>query len=113
MADMGVEIPFAEKLIDPSQVQGGLKAAERKLQAKEKWHSELIRFEVWHEDGEIERFRLPRRKCDERSIQNFIFRSKKPFLIDYLQETSTHEVIYLKDVIKLCKPRPWPPASPG
>lgn len=106
MTDTGVEIAFKPKDIDPTQISGGLKAAERKLKAKEKWHSELIRFEVWHDDGEIERFRLPRRKCDERSIQNFVFRSKRPFLIDYLQEVTSHEVIYLKDAIRMCKPKP-------
>jgi len=78
MAASGIEIPFKPKNIDPGAVQGGLKAQERKERAKQKWHNELIRFEIHREqeDGEVdvEKFRLPRRKCDERSIQNFIFR---------------------------------------
>mmetsp|Transcript_13017 Transcript_13017/g.38759 ORF Transcript_13017/g.38759 Transcript_13017/m.38759 type:complete len:111 (-) Transcript_13017:865-1197(-) len=78
MADAGVEIAFKPKNIDPEAVQGGLKAQERKEKAKQRWHNELIRFEIHREqeDGEvnIEKFRLPRRKCDERSIQNFVFR---------------------------------------
>ncbi|KAK7235659.1 hypothetical protein SO694_0006617 [Aureococcus anophagefferens] len=106
VAASGVEIPFKSHNIDPKDIQGGTKAAERKAKAKEAWHSELIRFEVWHESGEIEKFRLPRRKCQERSIQNFVFRSKKPFLIDYMQETETNEVIYLHEALSKCQGKP-------
>ena len=105
-AASGVEIPFKSHNIDPKDIQGGTKAAERKARAKEAWHSELIRFEVWHESGEVEKFRLPRRKCQERSIQNFVFRSKKPFLIDYMQETETNEVIYLHEALSKCQGKP-------
>ena len=106
VAASGVEIPFKSHNIDPKDIQGGTKAAERKAKAKEAWHSELIRFEVWHESGEVEKFRLPRRKCQERSIQNFVFRSKKPFLIDYMQETETNEVIYLHEALSKCQGKP-------
>ena len=66
MAEAGIEIPFKAKNINPEHLTGGMKAAQRKDREKERWHSELIRFEVQHEDGEIDRFRLPRRKCDAR-----------------------------------------------
>ena len=90
----GVEIPFVAKTIDPDAIKGGSKAARRKEVAKKKWHNELIRFEAQFPNGDTEKFRLPRQKCDERSLQQFIFRTKQPFLIDYLQEASSGEIIY-------------------
>jgi hypothetical protein len=102
----GVEIPFVAKTIDPDAIKGGSKAARRKEVAKRKWHNELIRFEAQFPNGDTEKFRLPRQKCDERSLQQFIFRTKQPFLIDYLQEASSGEIIYPGEALAKCRVRP-------
>ena len=101
----GVEIPFVAKTIDPDAIKGGSKAARRKEVAKKKWHNELIRFEAQFPNGDTEKFRLPRQKCDERSLQQFIFRTKQPFLIDYLQEASSGEIIYPGEALAKCRNR--------
>ena len=102
----GVEIPFVAKTIDPDAIKGGSKAARRKEFAKKKWHNELIRFEAQFPNGDTEKFRLPRQKCDERSLQQFIFRTKQPFLIDYLQEAKSGEIIYPGEALAKCRVRP-------
>lgn len=102
----GVEIAFVAKTIDPDAIKGGSKSAARKEKAKEQWHTELIRFEAFFPSGDTEKFRLPRRKCDERSLQAFIFRTKQPFLIDYLQEVKSGEIIYPGDALAKCRIRP-------
>ena len=66
----GVEIPFVAKTIDPDAIKGG-SAARRKEVAKKKWHNELINLRR-SSQRRHEKFRLPRQKCDERSLQQFI-----------------------------------------
>ncbi|KAJ1454832.1 hypothetical protein M885DRAFT_521078 [Pelagophyceae sp. CCMP2097] len=102
---VGIDIAFhAPKL---TGINGGLKGAARASGLKEAWQSAMIRFEVWDDSGAVvEEFKLARRNCSHKELQSYVGRLANPFTIDYLQETTSGDIVPLDEVAAKCDPKP-------